>query len=217
MLMCWELLAVSATPGQETRATRCQRRIGEPRITEIEHICSLLCEKGEFLGRGRSHSHQVNSVQFGLAGKERASFVIQRVAVQQRRGELLCFPPDCQERPSNPRPLHLSPPCTTDNHHRITTAPDPILDFTIAALLYLPTVSNDQLVPPCAHTVTSRSCFGNIPLLILSLPSAFRASVSSGDLEDTSTRSSTQKALPTSTVLLIIHPSARNCSRLHGL
>jgi hypothetical protein len=66
-----------------------------------------------------------------------------------------------------PHDLHLNPPWATDTLRSITTAPNPSLDFTFAALVYLPIASNSLLVLPRAHTVTSRSCFGDIPLLIL--------------------------------------------------
>jgi hypothetical protein len=157
--MCWELLAVSATACQET--LRIQVLTGEcecPYRRNRAHFISYSTTKFKLLesGRGTFTSRSRNFVQ---SGQERASFVIQR--------RTAAVPPSLPRTSSNPRPLHLNPPCATDTHRRITTEPDPSLDFTIAALLYLGTAPNDRLVPPCAHTITTRSCFGNIPLLIL--------------------------------------------------
>ena len=83
------------------------------------------------------------------------------------RGELIAGRHCPPRRPSNPTTSHLDPALSTKLHRCITTSPNPSLDFTSAAPIYLPTASNNPLVQSRAHTVTSRSCFGNIPLLLL--------------------------------------------------
>jgi len=161
-VLCWRaessLLYQRPTRIEQIHKRGCWNEKSIQRITRIKFHSSFVLSKILRFFKGKRNSPRSLRRCSGRRLVSRSAFVIQRKL--ERRQLVTAQTP-------NPTTSHLNSTWVPNTHRRITTAPDPSLAFTFTALVYLPTAFNDFLVPPRAHTVTSRSCFGNIPLLIL--------------------------------------------------